>query len=304
MRLRNLHYFLVVAEELHFARAAVRVHIEPSPLSRAIKELEEDLGTRLFYRQKGRSIQLTMAGEVFREEAHRILNLFENAKTRVNAAANGYRGQLRIGLNHNLAQHRLTKLLALCREEEPRTAIRIMELTNYDMVKALNDDQIDIGFTLHHEPENSLCSKVAWWDRMVIILPKSHPLLCLDKIPLDEVLFYPLIFCHPETCPGAHNIIQRWCDSVSQPLTMHHYISGIESMMMLVAAGYGIGIALESQMSLYDYPNIIIRPVTDDVPTTATFFVTRDKPLSDELSRFINRIHKIASAEEGYKMKS
>ena len=297
MRLLNLHYFLVVAEELNFARAAVRVHIEPSPLSRAIKELEEELDVLLFYRQKGRGMQLTMAGEIFQEEARHVLNLFENARIRVKAVSNGYRGQLRVGLTNNLAQHRLTHLLALCREEEPRTAIRIMELSNNDMIKALDHDQIDIGFTIHSKPGSGFYRKVAWWDPMVIILPKSHPLLCLEKIPLDEVLFYPLILCHPESCPGGYTIIQQWCESAARPFTTNHYVSGIESMMMLVAAGYGIGIALKSQMTLYDHPNIIIRPVTDDVPTTATYIVTREKPLSDELNRFIARIHHIGETE-------
>ncbi|WPM25649.1 LysR family transcriptional regulator [Pseudomonas sp. P1B16] len=86
MRIRNLRYFLVVAEELSFSAAATRVHIEPSPLSRAIKELEAELGVRLLHRTRGR-IRLTWAGEVFREEAHRMLSFMDGARTRVHAAA-------------------------------------------------------------------------------------------------------------------------------------------------------------------------------------------------------------------------
>lgn len=88
MRIRHLRYFLVVADELSFSRAAARVHIEPSPLSRAIKELEAELGVRLLQRNRGR-IKLTWAGEVFREEARRMLTFMDGARTRVQAAARG-----------------------------------------------------------------------------------------------------------------------------------------------------------------------------------------------------------------------
>lgn len=136
MRIRHLRYFLVVAEELSFSRAATRVHIEPSPLSRAIKELESELGTRLFHRIQGR-IRLTWAGEVFQEEARHVLMRMDGARARVHAAARGFRGRLRIGLADNLAQPRLTRLLACCREEEPLTEIKIVEMTVSEMVKAL-----------------------------------------------------------------------------------------------------------------------------------------------------------------------
>lgn len=143
MKIRHLHYFLVVAEELSFSRAAARVHIEPSPLARAIKELEVELGAHLFNRVRGR-IRLTWAGEVFREEARRMLTFMEGARTRVHAAERGYRGRLRIALTDGLAQPRLTQLLARCREEEPLTEVRIVEMTVKEMVNALGHDQIDV----------------------------------------------------------------------------------------------------------------------------------------------------------------
>jgi DNA-binding transcriptional LysR family regulator len=148
MRVRHLRYFLVVAEEQSFTRAAARVHIEPSPLSRAIKELESEFEVQLLYRSKGR-ICLTWAGEVFREEVQRMLAFMDGARIRVRSAARGYRGTLRIGLADSLAQPRLTRLLARCREEEPLTGIQIIEMTVGEMAKALDHDQIDAGFTIH-----------------------------------------------------------------------------------------------------------------------------------------------------------
>lgn len=296
MRIRYLRYFLVVAEELSFSRAAARVHIEPSPLSRAIKELESGLGVRLFERTKGR-LGLTWAGEVFREEANRMLSFMEDAQNRVHAAAKGYRGRLRIGLTDSLAQPSLTKLLARCREEEPLTEVKIVEMTVSEMVKALEHDQIDAGFTVHTELRTGLVKEAVWTDRPVIAIPRNHPLLSLEKIPLQEVARHALILCHPELCSGGYNVISRWFCEHTLPLpSTAEYVSGHEPMMMLVAAGYGIGIGLASQITLYSHPDVIVRPVTDDIPSTVTFMTMLDKPRSEELSRFIVRAKQVGEA--------
>ncbi|OWJ93224.1 LysR family transcriptional regulator [Pseudomonas sp. A46] len=293
MRIRYLRYFLVVAEELCFSRAAARVHIEPSPLSRAIKELELGLGVSLFQRTKA-GIRLTWAGEVFQEEARRVLRFMEDAQSRVHAAEKGYRGRLRIGLTDSLAQPSLAKLLARCREEEPLTEVKIVEMTVSEMVKALEHDQIDAGFTVHTELSTRLVKEVVWTDRPVIAIPRNHPLLSLEKIPLQEVSRHPLILCHPESCSGGYNVIRRWFREYALPMpSIAEYVSGHEPMMMLVAAGYGIGVGLASQITLYSHPDVIIRPVTDDVPSTATFITMFDKPCAEELSRFISRAHQV-----------
>lgn len=293
MRIRHLHYFLAVAEELSFSRAAARVHIEPSPLSRAIKELEAELGVHLFQRANGR-IRLTWAGEVFRDEAHRMLTFMEGARTRVHAAARGYRGRLRIGLTDGLAQPRLTRLLARCREEEPLTEVKIVEMTVAEMVKALRHDQIDAGFTVHTELSNGLVKEVVWTDRPAIAIPRNHPLLALEKIPLQEVAQHALILCHPELCSGGYDVIRRWFCEYTLPFpAVAEYVSGHEPMMMLVAAGYGIGVGLTSQITLYSHPDVIIRPVTDDVPSAATCITMLDQPPSEELSRFIARAQRV-----------
>lgn len=293
MRIRHLRYFLVVAEELSFSRAAARVHIEPSPLSRAIRELEVELGAHLFQRTRGR-IRLTWAGEVFREEAHRMLTFMEGARTRVHAAARGYRGRLRIGLTDSLAQLQLTKLLACCREEEPLTEVRIIEMTTKEMIRALGNDQIDAAFTVQNELSSGFVNEVVWTDRPVIAIPRNHPLLSFEKITPHEVSRHALILYHPELCPGVYEAIRRGFCEFRLPLpAIAEYVSGHESMMMLVAAGYGIGLGLESQTTLYNHPDVIIRSFTDEVPRTATFITMLDKPPSEELSRFIGRAQRV-----------
>ena len=124
MELRHLRCFIAVAEELHFARAAERLHIDQSPLSRTIKELEEELGARLFVRTT-RSTQLTRAGRLLLEHVPRIFTALEQARDSVRSASNGYHGQLRIALSDGITPSRLPALLAQCREEDPEVEVRL-----------------------------------------------------------------------------------------------------------------------------------------------------------------------------------
>ena len=296
MNPKYLRYFLAVADALNFTRAAERVHIDRSPLSRAIREMESGWEVHLFQRQRGR-LQLTRAGEVFRDEARRLLSLMESALARVRAAEQGCRGQLRIGLADRLVQPPLIRLLARCREEEPLTEIRIQEMNAGEMVDALNYGQIDAGFTLSRESADlgkGLCNEAVWRDRFAIVLPRNHPLLSFSAIPSREIIRHPLLLFHPESCPSGHDIIHRWLlDTASYSPRIAEYVSGHETMLMLAAAGYGIGVGLESQLAFYRHSDVIVRPVAGDVPATATFLLTPDRPPSDELERFIRRVRQI-----------
>ena len=164
MELRHLHCFLAVAEELHFARAAERLHIEQSPLSRTIKELEEDLGAQLFIRTS-RSTRLTRAGKLFLEHVPRVFTALQQARDSVQAAANGFHGQLRIALSDGTTPSRLPALLAMCRQEEPEVDIRLFEVPLSQQIKGLHDDLYDVGFAQSDEVGegiSGLCAGSDW----------------------------------------------------------------------------------------------------------------------------------------------
>ena len=126
MELRHLRCFTVLAEELHFTRAAERLHIEQSPLSRSIKELEEDLGVLLFDRDR-RGTKLTQAGSVFLQDVRRVFTTLEQARENVRAIAAGYHGSLRIAVSDGAAGPKLSAFLARCREDLPEVEVRISE---------------------------------------------------------------------------------------------------------------------------------------------------------------------------------
>ena len=163
MELRHLRYFIAVAEELHFACAAEKLHIEQSPLSRAIKDLEYDINVRLLERTT-RSTRLTRTGEVFRDQAQRVLFTLEQAKASAKAAAAGFRGTLRIALSDGVALPKFAALLAQCREEDPEIEIRLFEVTLAQQMKGLRSDLYDVGFAHIAETSEGIDAQPAWSD--------------------------------------------------------------------------------------------------------------------------------------------
>lgn len=150
MELQHLHFSHAVAEELHCARAAEKLHVEQSPLSRAIKELEEELGVVLFARTT-RSTQLTRAGKLFFEHVPRVFSALQQARDSVKAAVNGFRRQLRVALSDGMTPSRLPALLALCRQEEPEVETRLFEIPLSQQIKGLHDDLHDLEFAQSDE---------------------------------------------------------------------------------------------------------------------------------------------------------
>jgi DNA-binding transcriptional LysR family regulator len=150
MDLRHLRCFVALAEELHFARAAERLHIEQSPLSRTIKELQTELRVQLFERTP-KGTRLTWAGQVFQNDVRRIFLAVEQTMANARAAASGYQGTLRIALSDGVVPRRLSELLAKCRLEEPEVEIRLFEVPLSQQVRGLRNDLYDIGFARSDE---------------------------------------------------------------------------------------------------------------------------------------------------------
>jgi DNA-binding transcriptional LysR family regulator len=175
IELRHPRGFLAVAEELHFARAAERLHIDQSPLSRTIKKLEEDLGAPLCARTT-RSTRLTRVGKLFLEHVPRVFAALEQARASVQAAAAGYDGQLRIALSDGVTPARLSTLMALCRQEDPDIAIRFSEVPLSQQLKGLHEDLYDVRFAQSAEVGDGILAEPAWSDPLHVVVPARHPL--------------------------------------------------------------------------------------------------------------------------------
>lgn len=294
MELRYLRCFIAVAEELHFSRAAERLHIEQSPLSRTIKKLESDLGVILLERTS-RGARLTWAGQVFLEDARRILLSLDQAKANAKAAATGYRGTLRVALSDGIARVRLSALLALCREEEPEVEIRLSEMPFAQQLKGLQNDLYDIGFTFADGIDEGIITEPIWRDPLVVAVPARHPLLAHKRVPLDEVLSYPLVLCHPEVCEGCSQQLERLLRSAGAQPAVAEHVATHDLMLALVAAGYGIGFSSAAHIAACKTTDVIARPLAGHSFMLTTYLLRPDNEPSEQLSSFIRRVGKVAT---------
>lgn len=292
MEIRHLRCFLAVAEELHFGRAAERLHIDQSPLSRTIKELEDLLGAPLFTRTT-RSTRLTPAGKALLERVPRIFVALEQARDSVKSAVNGFQGQLRIALSNGMTPSRLPALLARCREEDPEIEVRLFEVSLPQQIKGLHDDLYDAGFSMMEEAGDGIVVTPAWTDELMVAVPARHPVLAFKKVPLTEVLRYPLVLGDPIVCKGHMHQVDRLLRKQEQEPLIAQRVATYDVMMTLVSAGLGLGLAGAAHIASSREPGVVARPLAGKPHMLTTYLLRRDAKPSEMLTRFIERVASI-----------
>ncbi|EMB2852067.1 MULTISPECIES: LysR family transcriptional regulator [Pseudomonadaceae] len=290
MELRHLRCFVALAEELHFTRAAERLHIEQPPLSRAIKELEDDLGVVLFERNR-RGTVLTEAGATFLQGVRRVFAVLKQAQENVQAVAAGLSGSLRIAVSDGAIDPRLSALLARCREEEPEIEIRLSEVPLADQLRGLRSGDFSIGFAHTAEVGDGIVTEPLWHDPLVVAVPARHPLLSHKAVPLHQLAIYPLVLCDPQVCEGYYRELARLLRPLERPPDVAEHVSSLDMMLTLVGAGYGVGFITETRIAASLRPDVVIRPLAMDSAVITTYLLRpagEDSPVSVE--RFIARL--------------
>ena len=236
-----------------------------------------------------RSTRLTWAGQVFLDEAKRVLSAVDQAKASAKAAATGYRGTLRIALSDSIDPLRLAALLAQCREEEPDVEIRLFEVPLAEQTKGLRSGLYDAGLAQAAEAGEGIVVQSVWSDPLVIAVPARHPLLAHKRIALAELIRYPLVLCHPGICEGGYRQIERILRTVDvEPVVAEHAVS-FDLMMTLVAAGYGLSFASKSHMMVCRHPEVVARPLAGRPLMLTTHLLRPNTEPSEPLSRFVAR---------------
>ena len=287
MNLRHLRCFIAVAEELHFGRAARRLHVEQSPLSRTIRQLEAGLGVMLLERTP-RGVRLTPAGQVFLEEARRVLLTLEQAQTKARAVAAGHRDTLRIALAGGVGRTRLSALLALCREEAPEVGIRLFEAPLSQVVGGLGNDLYDAAFAMAGEMAAGMVAKPVWQDPLVVAIPARHPL-----VRQQGVMSYPLVLCHPQVCEECSRQCERLLRRVETPPVVAEYVTTHSLMLALVAAGYGVGFSSAAHVAARRQADVIVRPLDEDSAALTTYLLHPEGAMSEPLRHFIDRAQRV-----------
>lgn len=287
MDLRHLRYFIAVAEELNFRRAAERVHIDQTPLSRTIRDLEERLGVVLFVR-KPRRLELTPAGDKLLDHARRLLMRIERTKRLVRETDARHREPLRIGVDESTVQPKLAECLVRWRAISPDVPLEITEMRTSELMTALRSEEVDVVFSFGLSDEDGIVQQPAWESLAVAILSPTHELARREELSLSELLSFPTIACHaafhPGLCQQMNEILRRYSLSPT-PIAEARTLTGY---LTRVAVGLGVGVADEDHMSALKRTDIAVVRLAEQIHfTTYVLHKPQNVGLQPALQRFI-----------------
>ena len=243
MELRHLRYFVAVAEELSFRKAAQRLNVSRPALSKQVKDLENEIAVKLLDRDTV-SVSLTKAGEIFLEDAQQLLSHAESAIERANEAQSGHRGKLRIGSVGIIATDFLPKTLKIFHQKYPGVEVEFVEMLPTEQLRALPLGKIDIGFAYGKEVENmpSLRSLCVIHSIFGVAVSRQHPLAERKEVTLKDLRWETLL-CVGGDGKSSHReaICQIYTAEGTKP-GKHRKIEGFDSMVTLIAADQGISL--------------------------------------------------------------
>ena len=281
MELRHLRYFIAVAEELHFGRAAARLHIAQPPLSQQIRALEEELGVRLLERTS-RSVALTPAGSAYLAEARAVLSRVDEAGRQARRIHLGQAGELCVGYMNPVMDAVLCRALASYRAQRPEVALRLRELPTPQQLLELRAGRLDVAFIRFvgqeaivgagqrpHHDLSGLATRLVAREPYVLALPEGHHLARLETIPLREVAKQPLILFPRQGMPALHDaMIEALRASLGPGGGEPHIsqeVSGKHASLALVAAGFGLCLVPASANDLLRR-GVVLRNVEPGLP--------------------------------------
>jgi DNA-binding transcriptional LysR family regulator len=210
LELRHLRYFVAVAEELNFSRAADRLHMAQPPLSAAIRQLEQELGTELLLRTT-REVRLTEAGRAFLDGARRTLAELERARSEAQRAAAGEIGQLRIGFSWSARFETLPTIGQAFRATHPDVSLLTEEMWNARMLPALRSGTIDLAVALCPEVASELSYLTLRSEPVVALLARSHPLAGRSEIDLRSLAEERFLMFPRELAPRLYEFMAGLC---------------------------------------------------------------------------------------------
>jgi len=265
VELRHLRYFVAVAEERHFGRAAERLKIAQPPLSRQIQDLEERLGVTLFDRSR-RKVDLTAAGATLLEHARRVFETVELAARETQRAGRGELGRIAIGYPSSLAYSGLSEVLRAFRSKYPDVAITLLGLAPQSQIDALKEGQLDVGFVRAPFDEPGLDSLAVRREPLVVALPPDHPLTARTRIPLEVLADEPFVLFPRTRGPAFFDQLMRLCNDAGFTPRIVQEAQQLD-IVSLVAAGFGVSILPGSvrhvQRAGVAYRLIVGNPMTD-----------------------------------------
>ncbi|WP_047864383.1 LysR family transcriptional regulator [Rubrobacter aplysinae] len=296
MELRQLRYFVAVAEEMNFGRAARRLRISQPPLSMQIKALERELGVDLFARTT-RSVSLTDAGRAFLPRAAEILRSVEESAEVARSAGAGLTGRLTVGFVSSATLSLLPPAVRLFRERFGGVELELKELTSGEQLDALYERGIGVGLARLPLEAPGIRVEPLLEERLLVALPEGHPLERLDQVPMQEISDLPLVFFTRRLVPGLHEHILELYRSVgAYPQVVQEAIH-LQTIVGLVASGVGLAILPDSARRVHR-EGVTYRPL--DAEETGSWLGLASLENEDSLlaENFTRTLREVARGEE------
>lgn len=295
MELRHLRYFVAVAEELHFGRAAKKLHICQQPLSQQIRNLEKELQVQLFNRTK-RTVRLTSAGAVFLEEARKILKQTKQAVESAQNASRGQTGFLSVGFNTLALGSVLPKIVPQFRNSYPNINLSLNELQNQDLLEALLSDRIDVAF-LHPPVRNkNIAIETIHSENYALVLPKTHRLLTAYPAPISlrSLAKESFIFLERSLDPKFYDLLIHTCHEAGFSPRIVQEATSQQTIVALVAMQIGVAFLPESLQVLGGSGAIYNRAIepTPEVKIAIAWRLNDKRPI---LQSFVELVKKLYS---------
>lgn len=291
---RHIRYFIAVAEELHFRRAAERLNLAQPALSRAIKQLEHSIGTVLLARTK-RRVQLTPAGSVFLDGCRRALNTIERSAERALQAKDGKIGHLSIAYTDFAISGVLPEIIERFRRDVPGVTLDIIHMFTENQIDALHRQAIDFGFLTGPLTNAGFEGIQIQQDKLVVALPEDHPLAASGEIALADIADEPIIAGTPREWKHfdyhLHSLYRA--NGITPRIIQEAFNS--EGIFGLVAANMGISILTASAQN-YFRKGVSILPLGDEHPYIPTEATWNPKSVSPAMELFIELLDEFRSA--------
>ena len=247
---RHFRYFLAVAEDLHFRKAAERLFISQPGLSRQIKQMEEDLGIQLFVRHN-RKVQLTPAGLLLKTELSRTLKDIDNILDSAKLLQEGKQGKLNFGYVGSAMLEIIPDVLLRFKKEHPNVQFGLKEMDNQKQIDHLLSQKIDIGFVRLNRAPRGLIIKPILQETFCLILPKNHPINYANFNDLSQFKNESFILFDPSYSPSYYEkVMQIFDDSNFSPIVTHNTIHAA-SIYKLVENNFGLSIVPKSLLQGY-----------------------------------------------------
>jgi DNA-binding transcriptional LysR family regulator len=287
MELRQITYFIAVAEELHFGRAAERCHIAQPPLSQQIKRLEEELGVTLLERTS-RRVALTPEGKEFLKRCKDVRDRLNEAVICVQDMAQGLEGQLRVGFIGPASLSKLPRAIRAFRERNPRIRLDFSAQSTSEQLPLLRGDRLDIAFVrLFGHDTSGLNSLLFLREPYVLALPEGHRFAERDTLDITDLEGEPLIFNQRIAQPALYrSLIGSFHKAGFMPNIVQE-VNTEQSTVALVATGLGCALVPASSASSYR-SGVIFRPLTGDLPQWEITALWKKKNQSAILQKFLD----------------